>query len=160
MFKYSTALIISLLFSFVLYAQDTTRIIAKYKIIESFHGDDNLSKFDQDRQGYIFIHYDKFNKLNLSNVSFDSGSFSTGPIYLISDSTKSDGSIQKIYKWNYRNSYDKAKGTIIFKLAEKRTSYGIEFTFNGKLMDSTILFYKGYKETDGQTYVIPETIFR
>lgn len=160
MIKYSTILIINLIFSFSLYAQDTVRIIAKYKILESIHGNDNLSKFDQDRQGYIFIHYDKFNKLNLSNVSFDSGSFSTGPIYLISDSTKLDSSVQKTYKWNFRNSYDKIKGSIIFKLTEKKTAYRTEFTFKSKLKDGTFLFYKGYKETNSPTYIIPETVLR
>lgn len=142
------------------FSQDTSVIISKYQIHSSIHGKNDESKFDQNRQGYLLIHYDKFNNLNLTNISFDSGSYSTGTIHLVSDSTKSDGSIQKIYKWDFRNSYDKAKGTIIFKLTEKRTAYGIEFTFNGKLMDSTILFYKGYKEADSQTYIIPETIFR
>ncbi len=160
MIKYSTILIINLIFSFSLYAQDTVRIIAKYKILESIHGNDNLSKFDQNRQGYLILHYDKFNNLNLTNVSFNSGSYSTGPIYLISDTIKLDSSVQKTYKWTFRNSYDKIKGSIIFKLNEKKTDYRTEFTFKSKLKDGTILFYKGYKETNSPTYIIPETILR
>ena len=160
MFKFSTILIITLLFSFSLYAQDTARIIAKYKILKSIHGNDILSKFDQDRQGYLLFHYDKLKQINLTNMSYESGSYSTGRLQILSKTVKEDSTLTTIYKWNFRNSYNKEKGIMTLMLTEKKTKYGTEFTFKGISKDKSTLEYSGYKETDLPNYVIPEAFFR
>jgi hypothetical protein len=140
--------------------QDTTSIFSKYRIIKSIHANDNLSKFDQDRKGYLLFHYDKLKQLNLTNISYESGSYSTGRLQTISKRVNADSTISTIYKWNFRNSYDKEKGAITFKLIEKKTDYGTEFIFKGTLKDGSTLLYRGYKETDTPNYVIPETIIK
>ncbi len=140
--------------------QDTTSIFSKYRIIKSIHANDNLSKFDQDRKGNLLFHYDKLKQINLTNMSYESGSYSTGRLQTISKRYNADSTISTIYKWNFRNSYDKEKGTITFKLIEKKTDYGTEFIFKGTLKDGSTLLYRGYKETDSPNYVIPETIIK
>ena len=156
------------LFLFLLYisncersnCQDLTRIISKYQIISSIHGKNDESKFDQDRKGYLLFHYDKLKQINLTNMSYESGSYSTGRLQTISKRYNADSTISTIYKWNFRNSYDKEKGAITFKLIEKKTNYGTEFIFKGTLKDGSTLLYRGYKETDTTNYVIPETIIK
>ena len=139
-------------------SQDTTTIISKYQIRSSVHGKINESKFDQDRKGYLLFHYDKLKQINLTNMSYESGSYSTGKLQTIFKRINTDSTISTIYKWNFRNSYDKEKGAITFKLIEKKTDYGTEFLFKGTLKDGSTLLYRGYKETDTPNYVILETI--
>lgn len=140
--------------------QDTTSIFSKYRIIKSIYANYNLSKFDQDRKGYLLFHYDKLKQINLTNISYESGSYSTGKLQTIFKRINADSTISTIYKWNFRNSYDKEKGAITFKLIEKKTNYGTEFIFKGTLKDGSTLLYRGYKETDTPNYVIPETIIK
>jgi len=142
-----------------LLCQDTSLIISKYKIVVSIHGNENLSKFDQDRQGYLIFHNDKFNDLNLTNISFDSGSYSTGRIYSVGDKTLTDSSIQSTYKWNFRNSYDKETGSVSIKLSEQKTNYGYNFEMILFLANNEKIIYKGFKVDESNQYIIPKTIF-
>ena len=143
-----------------LYGQDTAKILSKYRIIKSYHSNENLSKFDQERKGYLLFHYDKLKQINLTNMSYESGSYSTGSLQSISKRFNVDSTISTIYKWNFRNSYNKEKGAITFKLIEKKTNYGTEFIFKGTLKDGSTLLYSGYKETHTPNYVIPETLIK
>jgi hypothetical protein len=141
-------------------SQDTTTIISKYQIRSSVYGKINESKFDQDRKGYLLFHYDKLKQVNLTNMSYESGSYSTGRLQKISSTVKKDSTLTTVYKWDFKNSYNKQKGTMNFKLTEKKTNYGTEFIFKGTLKDGSTLLYRGYKETDTPNYVIPETIIK
>ncbi len=142
-----------------LLCQDTSLIISKYKIVVSIHGNENFSKFDQDRQGYLIFHYDKLNNLNLTNISVESGSYSTGKIYLIANKILKDSAIQSLYKWDFRNSYDKEKRTVKINLSEQKTNYGYNFVMTLFLAKNEKLIYKGFKVDKSNQYIIPKTIF-
>lgn len=146
-----------------LYSQDTSKIISRYRIIESWHDGQDLSNFDQERKGELHIHYNQKNQLSLSNISVQSGTYSTGPISLIkADTTEKYGKhiFTSNYWWTYHNSYDNDKGVAMIHLTEEETNYGATFRMELVLNKRSKIIYKGFKIDTINEYIIPKTIFR
>ena len=146
-----------------LYGQDTTKILSKYRIVESYHGKENYSDFEQKRKGVIFIHYNKDAKLYLSNISIDSGSYSTGLLTLLKNDTIHISNtkrikVKSIYDWLFTNSYDKVRGRAKIDLIEEDSNYGKIFTMTIFLKDNDEIVYKGFKMDKINDFIIPKTI--
>lgn len=144
-------------------AQDTSKNISRYRIIESWHDGKDLSSFDQERKGELYIHYNQKNQLSLSNISVQSDTYSTGPISLIkADTTEKSGKhiLTSNYRWAYYNSYDKQTGIAIVNLIEEETNYGLTFKMELVLNKRSKIIYKGFKIDATNEYIIPKTIFR
>ncbi len=157
-------IVIFLLANTCLLGQDTSKIVSKFRIVESMHNKRILSDFDQERKGVIYIHYNKENVLHLSNISLKDASFSTGELLNIKiDSTFS--SYKKLiktkaqYTWNYSNSYNKKKGSALVTMIEETTNYGNTFQMTMSLGKNNKIIYKGFKIDETTQYIIPKTIF-
>lgn len=161
--KYVLSIVLIIL-AFQLYGQDTTKILSRYRIVESFHGKENYSDFEQKRKGVIFIHYNKDSKLYLSNISLDSGSFSTGLLTLLENdtiyiNTTKRLKVKSVYNWLFTNSYDKEKGNAKINLIEEDSNYGKIFTMTIFLKDNEEIVYKGFIIDKINDFIIPKTIF-
>ena len=143
------------------YAQDTSKIVSRFRILESWHDGKDLTSFDQERKGELCIHYDQKNQLSLSNISVQSGSYSIGILtQLKKDTVVKNGkkNINSSYKWNYHNTYDKEKGVAKVNLIEEETNYGMSFKMELYLSNTNKIIYKGLKIESGNEYIIPKTI--
>lgn len=158
-------IILAFLLSYTsLSAQDTAKIVAKFRIVESIHNGRLLSAFEQERKGVIYIHYNKENILELSNISLKNASYSTGRLTnKMTDSVFSSNyklvKIKSQYNWKYFNSYNNKKGSAIITLIEESTNYGNAFQLIMILGKNNKIIYKGFKIDETSQYVIPKTIF-
>ena len=153
----------SFFYSQFTFGQDTAKIISKYRIVESWHDNQVLSSFDQERKGELYIHYNQKNQLSLSNISVQSGTYSTGTIILIkADTTEKYGKhiFTSNYWWTYHNSYDNDKGVAMIHMTEEETNYGLTFKIELVLNKRNKIIYKGFKMDAINEYIIPKTIFR
>lgn len=153
----------SFFYSQLTFGQDTAKIISKYRIVESWHDNQVLSSFDQERKGELYIHYNQKNQLSLSNISVQSDAYSTGPISLLkADTTEKNGKhfFTSNYRWAYYNSYDKHTGIAIVNLIEDETNYGLTFKMELVLNKRSKIIYKGFRIDETNEYIIPKTIFR
>lgn len=162
MYKITIYFIVCMFFYTYTFSQDTSKIISKYRIIESWHDGQVLSSFDQERKGELFIHYNQKNQLCLSNISMKSGSYSTGLLTQPKRDTAiiNDNSlINSYYIWSYHNTYDKNKGVAKVHLTEEETNYGMTFKMVINLSKNSKIIYKGFKVSPSNMYIIPMTIF-
>lgn len=162
MYKITIYFIVCMFFYTYTFSQDTSKIIYKYRIIESWHDGQVLSSFDQERKGELFIHYNKKNQLCLSNISMRSGSYSTGLLTQLKRDTfikNGKRGINSSYNWSYYNTYDKDKGAAKVHLTEEETNYGMTFKMVIHLSKTSKIIYKGLKIESANEYIIPKTIF-
>lgn len=162
--KFILSLVLIILFP-PLFCQDTSKIISKYRIVDSWHNGNFLSSFDQERKGELCIHYDQKNQLSLSNISVQDSSYSTGKLVELKfnnafNLNKSKTKSQVQYLWYYSNSYNKNKGVAKITLIEEETNYGRAFQMtiiHNKNKEKIV--YKGFKIDESNQYIIPKTLF-